>query len=169
MFDCWIEDLHCVGLQLLIENTNHLHFEPGLHSDTSMISSDPTRVCLCESGKPNCTLVFNSGPNYTHYPGEEFSISAAVVGDMFGTVAGSAHAQILPLSNATLGDHPQQLQLTNSHKCTQLKYSLLSEPGLVVMAIAASDIPVQSYPIVIQHFNIVLTTFVILEIFIMNF
>ena len=69
VFDCWIEDLHCVRLQLLIENTNHLYFEPGLQSDTSVISSDPTRVCLCESGKPNCTLVFNSGRNYTHmYP-----------------------------------------------------------------------------------------------------
>ena len=120
VFDCWIEDLHCVRLQLLIENTNHLHFEPSLQSDTSVISSDPTRVCLCEGGKPSCTLVFNSGPNYTHYPGEEFFISAAVVGDMFGTVAGSAHAQILPLNNATRGDHPQQLQQTNSHKCTQL-------------------------------------------------
>ena len=146
VFDCWLEDLHCSRLHLLIHNSSYLHFEPSLHSDTSVISSDPTRVCLCEDGKPNCTLVFNSGPNYTHYPGEEFSISAAAVGDMFGTVAGSAYAQILPLSNATLGDHPQQLQLTSSHKCTQLKYSLLSEPGLVVMAITANNIPVQSYP-----------------------
>ena len=146
VFDCWLEDLHCVRLHLLIHNSSYLHFEPSLQSDTSVISSDPTRVCLCESGKPNCTLVFNSGPNYTHYPGEEFFISAAVVGDMFGTVAGSAYAHILPPSNATLGNDPQQLQLTNSHKCTQLKYSLLSEPGLVVMAITANDIPVQSYP-----------------------
>ena len=146
VFNCWLEDLHCNRFELLIHNSSHLHFEPSLQSDTSMISSDPTRVCLCESGKPNCALVFNSGPNYTHYPGEEFFITAAVVGDMFGTVAGSAYAQILPPSNATLGNHPQQLQLTNSHKCTQLKYSLLSEPGLVVMAITANNIPVQSYP-----------------------
>ena len=146
VFNCWLEDLHCTRLHLLIHNSNHLYFEPSLQSDTSVISSDPTRVCLCEDGKPSCALVFNSGPNYTHYPGEEFSISAAVVGDMFGTVAGSVYAQILPLSNVTLGDHPQQLQLTSSHKCTQLKYSLLSEPGLVVMAITANDIPVQSYP-----------------------
>ena len=145
VFDCWLEDLHCNRLHLLIHNSNHLYFEPSLHSDTSVISSDPTRVCLCENGKPNCTTVFNSGPNYTHYPGEEFSIFAAVVGDMFGTVAGSVYAQILPLNNGTLGEL-QHSQQTNSHKCTQLNYSLFSEPGLVVMAITANDIPVQSYP-----------------------
>ena len=71
VFDCWIEDLHCVRLQLLIENTNHLHFEPSLQSDTSVT-------------------------------------------------------------------------VTSAHNC--MKYSLLSEPGLVVMAITANDIPVQSYP-----------------------
>ena len=126
-------------------NSRHFYFEPSLESDLSMISSDPTRVCLCENGKPNCALVFNSGSNYTHYPGEEFSISAAVVGDMFGTVAGSAYAHILPPSKATLRDL-QQSQQANSHECTKLKYSLLSEPGLVVMAITANNIPVQSYP-----------------------
>ena len=152
VFNCWLNVTQCDGLHRLIHNSsNHLHFEPSFQSDLSVISSDPTRVCLCENGKPNCTLVFNSGSNYTHYPGEEFSISAAVVGDMFGTVSGSAYAQILPPSKATLGAHLQQLQQANSHKCTKLKYSLLSEPGLVVMVITANDIPVQSYPI--DHFH----------------
>ena len=135
---------HCSSLVPLIQNSSHLNFEPSLQSDTSVISSDPTRVCLCENGKPNCALVFNSGSNYTHYPGEEFSISAAVVGDMFGTVAGSVYAQILPFSNATLGDL-QHSQQTNSHDCAELKYSLLSVPGLVEMAFTANKIPVQSY------------------------
>ena len=136
---------HCSYLNSLIHNTNRLQFEPSLQSDTSVISSDPTRVCLCENGKPNCALVFNHGSNYTHYPGEEFSMFATVVGDMFGTVSGSVYAQILPPSNATLGDL-QHSQQTNSHKCTELKYSLFSEPGLVVMAFTANDITVQSYP-----------------------
>ena len=138
-----ISDMSCYFSDLL--NSRHFYFEPSLKSDLSMVSSDPTRVCLCENGKPRCALLFNSGPNYTHYPGEEFSISAAVVGDMFGTVAGSVYAQILPPSNATLGDL-QHSQQTNSHKCTQLNYSLFSEPGLVVMAFTANNIPVQNYP-----------------------
>ena len=143
---------HCRYLNSLIHNSNHLQFEPSLQSDTSVISSDPTRVCLCENGKPNCALVFNNGSNYTHYPGEEFSISAAVVGDMLGTVSGSAYAQILPQNNATLGDL-QHSQQTNSPKCTDLKYSLFSEPGLAVMAFTADNIPVQNYPSnsTIQH------------------
>ena len=136
---------HCSYLNSVIHNSNHLNFEPSLQSDISVISSDPTRVCLCENGKPNCTLVFNSGSNYRHYPGEEFSIVAAVVGDMFGTVAGSVYAQILQQNNATLGDL-QHSQQTNSYKCTELKYSLFSEPGLVVMAFTANDITVQNYP-----------------------
>ena len=135
---------HCRYLNPLILNSDHLQFEPSLQSDTSVISSDPTRVCLCENGKPNCTLVFNA-LNYRYYPGEEFSIFATVVGDMLGTVSGSVYAQILPPSNATLGDL-QHSQQTNSHKCTELKYSLFSEPGLAVMAITANDIPVQKYP-----------------------
>ena len=144
---CMLDGIpQCNYLNSLIHNTNRLQFEPSLESDTSAISSDPTRVCLCENGKPNCTLVFNHGSNYMHYPGEEFSITAAVVGDMFGTVSGSVNAQILPPSKAKLGDDSQQLQQTNSHKCTELKYFLFSEPGLAVMAFTANNIPVQSYP-----------------------
>ena len=135
---------HCSSLVPLIQNSSHLNFEPSLKSDLSVISSDPTRVCLCKNGKPNCTLIFNNRSNYRYYPGEEFSISAAVVGDMFGTVAGSVYAQILPFSNATLGDL-QHSQQTNSHDCAELKYSLLSEPGLIEMAFTANKIPVQSY------------------------
>ena len=134
----------CFSLVSLIENSSHLNFEPSLKTDLSAISSDPTRVCLCENGKPNCTIVFNNRLNYRYYPGEEFSIFAAVVGDMFGTVAGSVYAQILSLSNATLGDL-QHSQQTNSHECAELKYSLLTEPGLVEMAFTANNIPVQSY------------------------
>ena len=135
---------HCSSLVPLIQNSSHLNFEPSLKSDLSVISSDPTRVCLCKNGKPNCTLIFNNRSDYRYYPGEEFSISAAVVGDMFGTVAGSVYAQILPFSNAALGDL-QHSQQTNSHECAELKYSLLSEPGLVEMAFTANKIPVQSY------------------------
>ena len=145
-YGCSLDGIqHFIFLNSLIHNSNHLQFEPSLHSDTSVISSDPTRACLCENGKPNCALVFNHGSNYTHYPGEEFLISAAVVGDMLGTVSGSVYAQILPQNNATLGDL-QHSQQTNSHKCTELKYSLFSEPGLVVMAFTANTIPVQNYP-----------------------
>ena len=143
----YVSQLHISGMSCYFSdllNSRHFYFEPSLKSDLSVISSDPTRVFLCEDGKPSCALVLNSGPNYTHYPGEEFSISGAAVGDMFGTVAGSVYAHILPLNNGTLGEL-QHSQQTNSHKCTQLNYSLFSEPGLVVMAFTATNIPVQNY------------------------
>ena len=50
-----------------------MQFEPDLDSDPSKISSDPTRVCLCENGTLNCSITSWSE---THYPGEEFTISA---------------------------------------------------------------------------------------------
>ena len=153
MYGCILDVPHCFKLDPLIRDSHYLHFDPSLESDLSVISSDPTRVCLCEDGKPNCTLTFNNGSNYKHYPGEEFFISAAVVGDMFGTVAGSAYAQILSPSNAKVGDL-QQSQQTKSYKCTKLKYSLLSEPGLVEMAFTAGNIPVQNYssdPTILQY------------------
>ena len=153
IYGCSLDVPHCFTLDPLIRDSYHLHFDPSLESDLSVISSDPTRVCLCENGKPNCTLTFNNGSNYTHYPGEEFFISAAVVGDMFGTVAGSAYAQILSPSNAKVGDL-QHSQQTKSYKCTELKYSLLSEPGLVEMAFTAGNIPVQNYssdPTILQY------------------
>ena len=72
--------LHGVALhQTLYQSTSSgLYFEPGLDSDPSQISSDPTRVCQCENGKINCS---NTSWSETHYPGEEFSISAVDVGD----------------------------------------------------------------------------------------
>ena len=59
-------------------------------SDLSDFTSDPTRVCLCENGNPNCYKVENS---IAVYPGENFNISLALVGYGLGTVPGSVIAR----------------------------------------------------------------------------
>ena len=59
----------------------------------SQISSDPTRVCLCENETLNCSITSRSE---THYPGEEFTMSAIDVGDINGPVDGPVFAQFLP-------------------------------------------------------------------------
>ena len=61
----------------------------------SLISSDPSRVCLCNGrGWPDCMILFDPTPRYI-YPGQTIVISAVTVGQNFGTVAGSVHAQFL--------------------------------------------------------------------------
>ena len=69
-------DYGCEGFELL----KYFNFKPSMDSDLSLISSDPTRVCLCNFNKTvNCTIVFTT-LEQAHYPGEEFYIPAVAVG-----------------------------------------------------------------------------------------
>ena len=59
----------------------------------SPISSEPSRVCFCrKSGIPDCWILYHPTVFSVH-PGQKISISAVVVGQNFGTVAGSVFAQ----------------------------------------------------------------------------
>ena len=131
----------CHASDLIQSTSSGLYFEPGLDSDPSQISSDPTRVCQCENGKINCS---NTSWSETHYPGEEFSISAVDVGDMDGPVDGPVFAQFLPQYNGVLGGL-QYFQQVNHTKCTELRYSVLSKPGLVVMALTVNTARILRY------------------------
>ena len=80
-------DRNCLDSFKTITNTSQV----GL----SVVSSDPLRVCLCNgSGQPDCLILADPTPR-TVYPGQTINISAVVVGQDFGTVAGSAYAQFL--------------------------------------------------------------------------
>ena len=124
-------------------------FSPSLNSSDSLsgISSDPTRVCLCDSsGQPNCTdlsLIFV--PNIKVSPGETFSLSAVLAGADFGTSLGAVYAQISDLG-AEFGEPGQEVQHINSVKsCIQLQYSLKSNRTNVVLYLLPSDSKVERY------------------------
>ena len=53
----------------------------GNDSDLSHFTSDPTRVCFCEDGIPNC---YSVKKNFTIHPGELFNISLAIIGYGYG-------------------------------------------------------------------------------------
>ena len=112
-------------------------------SNISQIASDPTRVCLCENGLPDCTMVITS---QTHFPGEIFWISAAVVGDRFGTVNGTVYAQFLPQNrigpSASLRE-VQQSQGVGHEDCTSLRYSVKSAENIETLVLTATTIAVQ--------------------------
>ena len=105
-------------------------------SDLSLIASDPTRVCFCMNGTPNCSIL---SQNWTLYPGETFEIPVVVVGDALGVTTGAALA-VLP-SNASLAKAQisQALQLP---LCTNLTYNVYSDPGTVTMQLVTKEIQV---------------------------
>ena len=138
------------GSSILILNYwNIVYYEvPSGGSNLSLISSEPTRVCLCDDGEPDCfSSIFT---NDTRYPGETFTISAVVVGQGFGTTDGSVYASFLPLNKSSPATFQelQQSQLVNHRTCTQLKYSVLSANEKEVVALTARVFAVLEYP---QH------------------
>ena len=95
----------------------------------SSITSDPTRVCLCDDqGTPQCAhmeYIYRELP--PRYPGEVFTVPAVVVGYDFGTVPGIVHSDILQNEGDISLARSQYLQQLSSHvKCTDLYFSIQS-------------------------------------------
>ena len=114
----------------------------------SVISSQPSRVCVCNStGYPDCLRVF-----YTHtvYPGESISLQAVVVGQDFGTGAGSIYGQFLSSGveeRAKLEPWQYSQEVSQTH-CNQLTYSILAAPtrsiDLVLTAVEMGEVQIVS-------------------------
>ena len=97
----------------------------------SAVSSDPLRVCICpDQSTPDCLAILPDQNiphlHYTVYPGQNFTIPAAVVGYNFALTSGSVYAQFLG-SAASLGSESQYVQGVNQTGCSQLQYSVLSD------------------------------------------
>ena len=99
-------------------------------SGISSISSDPSRVCLCESSSQlmckNLSYIFY---NTTHYPGEVFSLNLAVVGFEFGTVFGLVYATLLPHANSStafLESGQYVRQFKNYKACKTFDFTVIS-------------------------------------------
>ena len=95
----------------------------------SAVSSDPLRVCICpDQSTPDCLAILpdQNIPHYTVYPGQIFTIPAAVAGFNFALTSGSVYAQFLS-SDASLGSDTQYVQGVNQTGCSPLQYSVLSD------------------------------------------
>ena len=97
----------------------------------SAVSSEPLRVCICpDQSTPDCLAILSEQNilhlHYTVYPGQNFTIPAAVVGFNFALTSGSVYTQFLG-SDASLGSESQYVQGVNQTGCSQLKYSVLSD------------------------------------------
>ena len=112
------------------------------NSTLSPVSSDPSRVCVCANNKPDCLTIFETMQNNVHgiYSGQTLVISAVVVGQNFGTVAGSVYAQFVKLPSTD--SKPQLAQRQDSQgvehtKCNQLQYTIYSQPGDITLMLTA--------------------------------
>ena len=95
----------------------------GASSSISSISSEPTRVCLCDNhGQPQCDKTYMT---YQISSGESFTINVVPVGENFGTTSGrvfaySFNSKSTIIPKLELGGPT----LINSKECAQLNYSL---------------------------------------------
>ena len=134
-------DVYGASLQTYCRGPCQLNLPNGMPS----VSSDPTRVCICDSsGLPQCRNESYNLINLHVHSGELVTLPAVVVGGDFGPTIGVAYAEFLA-SEQYVVPHlksSQYSQLIGSSKqCTQLNYTLYSDftQGKVVMYLVASN------------------------------
>ena len=98
-------------------------------SGLSLISSAPSRVCLCnEAGQPDCLTVADPTTRIM-YPGQTITIPAVVVGQDFGMVTGSVFAQFLhtPDTTNSVDMEPRHSIAVEHSQCSNLEYTIFSQ------------------------------------------
>ena len=120
-------------------------FSTLINSNTSLISSDPSRVCLCQDNRPLCL-------KYSRYvmipPGKIFHLSAYVVGQHFGTAKGTVYAQFLTNSNNASISPLEVAQNVDQYYCNQthnvLSYTFKTSQGNSddMLVLTAQDVTV---------------------------
>ena len=119
-------------------------------SGLSLITSDPSRVCLCnETGQPDCLTLVDPTP-HSIYPGQSVTIPAVVVGQQFGTTSGSVYANSLERS-AT--ESSSQLgtclgcEDVSHEKCNSIKLTIFSknEQSHAMLAFTATSTEVTQF------------------------
>ena len=117
-------DWNCL---LRFKNVSDMSQQSGL----SLISSTPSRVCLCNetTGQPDCLTVADP-TTHVIYPGQTITIPAVVTGQNFGTAIGSVFAQFLhtPYTTDSVDMEPRQYSIAVEHsQCSNLEYTIFSK------------------------------------------
>ena len=122
-------DWNCL---LSFKNISDMSQQSGL----SIISSEPSRVCLCHDGQPDCLTVADPITR-SMYPGQTITIPAVVVGQDFGSVTGSVIAQFLQdyTTCPIQLEQGQKSTFVNNGQCADIKYTLYTNGGENCVAI----------------------------------
>ena len=116
-------DWNCL---LSFKNISDMSEQNGL----SIISSEPSHVCLCRDGQPDCLTVADP-VTHSIYPGQTITLPAVVVGQDFGSVTGSVIAQFLQdyTTCPIQLEQGQKSTFVNNGQCADLKYTLYTSGG----------------------------------------
>ena len=116
-------DWNCL---LRFKNISDMSQQSGL----SLISSTPSRVCLCNetTGQPDCLTVADP-KTHVIYPGQTITIPAVVIGEDFGTAIGSVFAQFFqtPYTTDSVDLEPRQYSIAEHSQCSNLEYTIFSQ------------------------------------------
>ena len=98
-----------------------------IENDTSMISSNPYRLCICNSTTftPMCNV---NNPNVTLFPGQTCDIYAVAIGQRNGTSPGVVFGEFInrPKGNGAPAVKHSETTQQVSQNCTRLSYTMLS-------------------------------------------
>ena len=114
----------------IIANFSNVNVNVSNYKDnrTSIVSSDPLQVCICENDGLMC--------NYTDKEtvrGKEFTLQAVIVGQGLGANPESA-VRISLDGSARLGSPAERIQRTGK-TCTNITYSLFSEESTTIVTL----------------------------------
>ena len=140
--------MHCVVTRKHFNCSNFTTFDVNdlfQHNDSSDLSSftsDPTRVCFCENGTPNCYKVLDT---ISVHPGENFNLSLAIVGYGLGTVSGSVIARGNrsregEIKQSLFGSELEYSQELRGTMCQDIGYSVVSERNREWISLAVSTL-----------------------------
>ena len=115
LFGGWID---ICDFSLIPEYRMEFTANPG---DPSVVSSNPSRVCVCIDSVPQCNIT--SYETEPLYPGQSFQVQAVAVGQRFGTTPSIVFAAFVNTSVKV--DELQQLQSVDRF-CRWLNYTVRS-------------------------------------------
>ena len=132
----------------LTQNVSNFSF-PTLddrRNNLSLISSQPSRVCLCDRAGPKC---LNISKMVSAFPGEKIELNAFTVGQHFGTAKGTVHAQFLDTNTSVPLNKAYKLQKVTQYSCelNMLTYMVQSSQTNVnnTLVLTAIDSNVLNY------------------------
>ena len=119
---------YLLGSDLFNHTFNYSH-----QSGLSVISSDPSAVCLCEDGVPRCNI---KSMILKIVPGEPFAVSAVLVGQRNGVTPGTVYAH--PQNLHFIGRSQSELSQLAFTNCSTLTYTVASQNNSGTIALSSS-------------------------------
>ena len=111
----------------------HNYFKFNNHNSLSLVSAEPTRVCLCDSnGQPKCAKEEYIWVKKTAFPGETLTLSLVLVGGDFGATTGTMYSLDSEYDqySEVLAFTEQTHTIVQNKQCTPINYTLLNKSKL---------------------------------------